>query len=1132
MTGLNLRFLGWGIAIFDGFWRLNLEDKWKAASRLEYGLYNKQNFLNQWVVGSGMLQEKMNNFGKRKSDQSIAKSQVSYPINMPLKAIAALLLLLTPAPILTSEAAIAQTLAQTLAQTATPPVLPDSLPKDSKLTIDGSGSLAAVNQALKEKFSAKYANTPLTFSTNGSAAGLKALVDNQVDLAAIGRRLTDAEKAQGLVEILIKREKIAMLVSEGNPFTGSLTIRQFAKIFRGEVTDWSEVGGKPGAIRLVDQPETSDTRNAFPNYPVFKEASFKAVANATQVGDENPETIASKLGEDGISYITADGVKNIKGVRAVQMHETLPDNPLYPFSQPIAYVYKKGKLSPATLAFLSYVSGDDAKAAIQSVSSPGAEIIDTKEAIAGAIAQSTATAVPSTASTASPVAAVPNAAPATTPIAVTPAMTPAVAPPVTPSEGGGFPWWWLLLPLGLLGLWGLKGLFGAKEDAIDETGIPTAGTNGIGTTGVSTTGVSTTNVPPVVSPPVVTPNDRTATIATTPAPTADVPVVATVDSVPPVDPVTPVPPFVGAAVPDEAIAAAGLAAAAAAIGAAGLGLASAARPLIEKSPREGGLVSVDPWDDDATIAAPPHDVVVHGEGTAEVNPRHADGASGELEFPAAVVGATGLAAAGLAAVGLDSVAETTPVETPAVPTPASAVVDDRTVDDRTTIAQIHEPITQLPPDEYEPLETDYAINPAFLPEYNLEAETIEEETPAASFSNLPSPTAATGPSPTAAALGAAALGLAGIAGLAGIGSAGVAAAGNPGSTPRSDLSLDGVDDGLPELPEGYGDSRIVLMARDPQWCYTYWDAPNDDRQALRNQGGQQFALRLYDVTDLDLTTQKPHSLQQYACDETARDWYLAIPVSDRDYMAEIGYVTAIGGWLVLARSNSVRIPPVYPSDWQDDQFKAIEWDDQIVDSIFLQLVPPGQTLQNNPQSLAGPSNTPSAVFGLSQTAENLRISGSFYGSQNPTDSLSSFTLPSEERGGWSLPTLSGMGVSEMSELSGLANLSGIGMSGIGMSGIGMPRVRSRKFWLVADAELIVYGATEPDAQVTIGGVPIQLSPDGTFRIQMSFQDGILDFPIMAIASDGEQMRQVKLTFNRSTTLRHTNTPEEAQDELF
>lgn len=115
-------------------------------------------------------------------------------------------------------------------------------------------------------------------------------------------------------------------------------------------------------------------------------------------------------------------------------------------------------------------------------------------------------------------------------------------------------------------------------------------------------------------------------------------------------------------------------------------------------------------------------------------------------------------------------------------------------------------------------------------------------------------------------------------------------------------------------------------------------------------------------------------------------------------------------------------------------------------------------------------------------------------------------------------------------------MSGIGMSGIGMSGIGLgasiPTDRSRKFWLVADAELIVYGATEPDAQLTIGGVPVQLTPEGTFRIQLSFQDGNLDFPIMAIAKDGEQMRQVRMTFDRNTPLRKTNSKEDATDERY
>jgi len=96
----------------------------------------------------------------------------------------------------------------------------------------------------------------------------------------------------------------------------------------------------------------------------------------------------------------------------------------------------------------------------------------------------------------------------------------------------------------------------------------------------------------------------------------------------------------------------------------------------------------------------------------------------------------------------------------------------------------------------------------------------------------------------------------------------------------------------------------------------------------------------------------------------------------------------------------------------------------------------------------------------------------------------------------------------------------------------MPPLRARKFWLVADAELIVYGATEPDATVTIDGRPIQLNPDGTFRFQLSFQDGVLNFPIVAVAADGEQTRAIHLRFKRETPHRQTNTKDEAIDELF
>lgn len=339
---------------------------------------------------------------------------------------------------------------------------------------------------------------------------------------------------------------------------------------------------------------------------------------------------------------------------------------------------------------------------------------------------------------------------------------------------------------------------------------------------------------------------------------------------------------------------------------------------------------------------------------------------------------------------------------------------------------------------------------------------------------------------------------------------------------QSDLtggSLALVDEDLTELPEGYGESRVVLMPRDPQWAYTYWDISNEHKESLRYQGGQQIALRLYDVTDISLDYQSPHSVQEYPCDELAREWYLPVPVSDRDYTVEIGYRCADGRWLVLARSAPVRVPPVYPSDWIEDQFITLSWEEDLRSQTFLELVPPSKRMMTpgGAPGVAGMAGNAiyDEIFGLTRSVEAQRVAGSLYGSmqQAPVheQAISSYVFPSGV-GLWALPTLSG-----------------VGMSGVGFSG-SAPPVRPRQFWLVADAELIVYGATEPDATVTIGGRPIKLNPDGTFRFQMSFQDGLIDYPIMAVAVDGEQTREIHMKFNRETPSRRTNTKEEAVQE--
>ena len=348
-----------------------------------------------------------------------------------------------------------------------------------------------------------------------------------------------------------------------------------------------------------------------------------------------------------------------------------------------------------------------------------------------------------------------------------------------------------------------------------------------------------------------------------------------------------------------------------------------------------------------------------------------------------------------------------------------------------------------------------------------------------------------------------------------------------GQVDRTGGSLADVDQGLEELPAGYGDSRIVLMPRDPQWAYTYWDVPNEHKEELRRQGGQQLALRIYDVTDINLEYQSPHNIQEYPSDEMAREWYLPIPLSDRDYAIDIGYRCADGRWLVLARSAQVRVPPVYPSDWIEDVFVTVDFEEDLRNKAVYELVPPAKkasAVGSQPGYSASATTNGSnpiydEIFGMTESTEAMRVAGSIFGSMQhgpssmvPEQAISSYVFPSGV-GMWAVPTTSGL------------TMSGAGMSGAGFSG-DVP-MRPRKFWLIADAELIVYGATEPDATVTIGGRPIKLNPDGTFRYQMTFQDGFIDYPIMAVAVDGEQTRSIHMNFNRQTPSRNTNTKDEA-----
>lgn len=227
---------------------------------------------------------------------------------------------------------------------------PDQLPAGTNLRIEGSASMEVITRALVEQFQQAYPNTTVTLTVRPSDVALENLQAGTIDLAAIGRSLSDEQEAQGLVEVPISREKIAIIVSADNPFQGQIEAEDFVRIFRGEITNWIELGGPDLPIRFIDRPATSDTRAALADYEIFG-GDLTTGGNVFQIPDDSTAEVVAALGDNGIGYAIASQVIDQDNVRVISMHSTLPDDPRYPYSQPRNYVYRG--TPPEVEAFLA-----------------------------------------------------------------------------------------------------------------------------------------------------------------------------------------------------------------------------------------------------------------------------------------------------------------------------------------------------------------------------------------------------------------------------------------------------------------------------------------------------------------------------------------------------------------------------------------------------------------------------------------------------------------------------------------------------------------------------------------------------------------------------------------------------------
>ena len=267
------------------------------------------------------------------------------------------------------------------------------------------------------------------------------------------------------------------------------------------------------------------------------------------------------------------------------------------------------------------------------------------------------------------------------------------------------------------------------------------------------------------------------------------------------------------------------------------------------------------------------------------------------------------------------------------------------------------------------------------------------------------------------------------------------------------------------IPTGYGETRIVLMVKDPWWLYAYWEVDSKSEREARSKlspaevEGLHSVLRVYDVTDLpaptvvgaqagrDFPAQPASHSFDIPLSGLATNWYIHVNAPNRSFVVDIGLLTKSGRFLTLARSNRITTPRFGPSEIIDEEWMISEEDYWKLFGVTAGI---------------GMGSSPGALKAL---LERKLFS----------------------------PGLFSPGL---------------------FSPMKVPPAKG--FWLWVDTELIVYGATNPKAIVMVQGEAVKLKPDGSFSVRVALPDGTQSIPVEATSPDRRETKTLTSIVTRRT----------------
>jgi hypothetical protein len=319
-----------------------------------------------------------------------------------------------------------------------------------------------------------------------------------------------------------------------------------------------------------------------------------------------------------------------------------------------------------------------------------------------------------------------------------------------------------------------------------------------------------------------------------------------------------------------------------------------------------------------------------------------------------------------------------------------------------------------------------------------------------------------------------------------------------------------------ELPEAYGTQQLLLTARDPHWLYAHWDLTLQQQRYFNSLSiDRHMLLRIHTQASGGGTFAEVHVHPE------SRYWFLHVDRAATRYICELGFYSRDGEWVSISTSAATITPPEAASTETTAQFVTIPYElplpklVSLVKEAVREQAPLAAALEELraqghpelPPSAAMPPPpaqwTPAQERALAEIISMDHVRRVWMGSLEITELIRrqyQQEQASMAAAGFGAPAPPAGAPGAISSPSGGEAAAG-------------------GFWFNVNAELILYGATEPNATISIAGRVIRLRPDGSFSYRFALPDGQYELPVVAVSADQTDGRAAELRFSRRTEYR-------------